>query len=296
MAHPTMPPNALAYLQIVAGAVLLSTGSAAIKATSFNAFELAGVRAVVIVAFMVVAVRPRLAVFDRSLLPAALAHGVTTILFMLGNKLTTAATAIFLQYTAPLYLLLLGPWLLKEPVARRDFGYVAVLLVGMVLLLLNPPARAATAPNPLLGGLVAACCGVTWAFTTLTMRGLARDPRAGFERTMASIVVANVTLACVLLPLFPPPATAVWQDFGIAAYMGVLQLGAAFVLISLGLRRVTALEGALLLLIEPVLNPLWVWLLHREAVGPASLAGGLLILATTGVRALHNARRAAPPV
>jgi DME family drug/metabolite transporter len=288
-----MKPNPLAYLQIVGGALLLSTGSAAIKATSFSAFELAGVRAVVIVLFMALVVRPRRAVFDRSLLPAALAHGVTTILFMLGNKLTTAATAIFLQYTAPLYLLLLGPWLLKEPVARRDFAYVAVLLVGMVLLLLNPPARAATAPNPLLGGIIAACCGVTWAFTTLTMRGLARDPVAGFERTMASIIVANVVLACVLLPLFPPPVTAGWQDYGIAAYMGILQLGTAFILISLGLRRVTALEGALLLLIEPVLNPLWVWLAHRESIGLASLAGGLLILATTGVRALHNARRAA---
>ena len=287
-----MKPNVLAYLQIVAGAVLLSTGSAAIKATGFNAFELAGVRAVVIVAFMVVAVRPRLAVFDRSLLPAALAHGVTTVLFMLGNKLTTAATAIFLQYTAPLYLLLLGPWLLKEPVARRDFAYVAVLLVGMVLLLLNPPARAATASNPVLGGIIAACCGVTWAFTTLTMRGLARDPVAGFQRAIAAIIVANVALAAVLLPLFPPPAATPWQDFGIAAYMGVFQLGLSFILITLGLRRVTALEGALLLLMEPVLNPLWVWLVHREAVGTAGLVGGLLILATTGVRTLHNAHRA----
>jgi len=287
-----MKPDALAYLQIIAGAVLLSTGSAAIKATSFNAFELAGVRAVVIVLFMVLAVRPRLALFDRSLLPAALAHGVTTILFMLGNKLTTAATAIFLQYTAPLYLLLLGPWLLKEPVARRDFGYVAVLLVGMVVLLLNPPARAATASNPVLGGIIAACCGVTWAFTTLTMRGLARDPVAGFQRTIAAIVVANVVLAGVLLPLFPPPASTPWQDFGIAAYMGVFQLGLSFILITLGLRRVTALEGALLLLMEPVLNPLWVWLVHREAIGAAGLTGGLLILATTGVRALHTARRA----
>lgn len=179
-----------AYLQIVAGAVLLSTGSVAIKATEFTAFELAGVRAVVIVLFLGLAVRPRLAVFDRSLLPAALAHGITTILFMLGNKLTTAATAIFLQYTAPLYLLLLGPWLLKEPVSRRDVAYVALLLVGMVMLLLNPPARVVTAPNPVLGGIIAACCGVTWAFTTLTMRGLARDPVAGFERTIASIIVA----------------------------------------------------------------------------------------------------------
>ena len=284
-----MKPAPLAYLQIIAGAVLLSTGSAAIKATGFTAFELAGVRAVVIALFMALAVRPALRLFDRSLLPAALAHGLTTVLFMWGNKLTTAATAIFLQYTAPLYLLLLGPWLLKEPVVRRDIGYLAVLLLGMVMLLLNPPARMATAPDPVLGGIVAACCGVTWAFTTLTMRGLARDPAAGFQRAIAAIIVANIALAAVLLPVAPPQSTQ-WLDYGIAAYMGIFQLGLAFILLSLGLRRVTALEGALLLLVEPVLNPVWVWVLHREPVGPLSVIGGLLILATTGARAVHNAR------
>jgi len=283
-------PQALAYLQIICGAVLLSSGSAAIKATQFDAFQLAGVRAVVIVVFMAVAVRPALRFFDRRLLPAALAHAATTVLFMLGNKLTTAAMAIFLQYTAPLYLLLLGPWLLKEPVTRRDVAYVAMLLVGMVMLLLNPPARAATASNPVLGGIVAACCGVTWAFTTLTMRGLARDPQAGFQRTIASIIVANAALALVLLPLFPPGAAARALDFGLAAYMGVLQLGTAFILVTLGLRRLTALEGTLLLLIEPVLNPIWVYFVHGETLGVWSLAGGALILATTGARAVVNAR------
>ncbi len=287
-----MKPQAVAYLQILCGAVLLSTGSAAIKATQLDAFQLAGLRAVVIVLFMAAAVRPALRLFDRSLLPAALAHGATTILFMLGNKLTTAAVAIFLQYTAPLYLLLLGPWLLKEPVARRDVGYVAVLLLGMVMLLLNPPTRAATATNPMLGGIIAACCGVTWAFTTLTMRGLARDPVAGFERTIASIIVANVILAVVLLPFHPPGAAARPIDFGLTAYMGILQLGAAFILVSLGLRRVTALEGALLLLIEPVLNPIWVYLVHGERLGVWNFVGGALILAAAGGRAIANARRA----
>lgn len=288
-----MPSTALAYVQLLAGAFLLSTGSAAIKATSLSAPALAGWRALVIVIFLALAVRPALRHFDRRLLPAALAHGVTTLLFMWGNKLTTAATAIFLQYTAPIYLLLLGPWLLKEPVARRDFGYVGLLLVGMLLLLFHPPAARATAPNPVLGGAIAALCGVAWAFTTLTMRGLARDPVAGFERTIGSIIVANLALAVGLLPFFgfteglPAP-----RDLGIATYMGVLQLGLSFILITLGLRRVSALEGALILLIEPVVNPLWVWLVHAEAPGPWSLAGGALILLGTGSRIVVNARRA----
>ena len=280
-----MPPSVLPYFQLIAGAVLLSTGSTAIKATGFSAVQLAGWRALVIAVFLMLAVRPPRRLFTRALLPAAVAHGATTLLFMWGNKLTTGATAIFLQYTAPLYLLLFGPWLLKEPVAKRDYLFVAVLLLGMILLLAHPPARAATAPNPVLGGIVAACCGVTWSLTTLTMRGLARQPAFGFERTIASIIVANVALAVGLLPLFGftdglPPL----RDLGIAAYMGVFQLGSAFILISLGLRRVTALEGALLLLVEPVLSPAWVWLVHGEALGGWSLVGGSLILLATALR------------
>lgn len=288
-----MPSTALAYLQLIAGALLLSTGSVAIKATALDAPALAGWRALVIVAFLLLAVRPARHCYDRSLLPAALAHGITTLLFMWGNKLTTAATAIFLQYTAPLYLLLLGPLVLKEAVAKRDFAYVGLLLVGMVLLLLHPPAAGVTAPNPLLGGVVAACCGVTWACTTLTMRGLARDPVAGFQRTIASIIVANVALALGLLPFYGfAEGLPAARDLGIAAYMGVFQLGLSFILITLGLRRVNALEGALILLIEPVVNPLWVWLVHAEVPGVWSLAGGLLILLGTGSRILSNARRA----
>lgn len=280
-----MRASLTAYLQLISGAVLLSTGSTAIKATSFSAVQLAGWRALVIVVFLALAVRPARQLYTRALLPAAAAHAVTTLLFMWGNKLTTAATAIFLQYTAPLYLLAFGPWLLKEPVQRRDYVFVGILLMGMLLLLAHPPARAATAPNPVLGGLVAACCGVTWALTTLTMRGLARQPELGFERTMASVIVANAALAAMLLPLFGfsdgPPAP---RDLGIAVYMGVFQLGLAFILISLGLRKVTALEGSLLLLMEPVLNPLWVSLVHGEPLGGWSLLGGALILLATGLR------------
>jgi len=95
----------------------------------------------------------------------------------------------------------------------------------------------------------------------------------------------------VLLPLFPPGAEARLLDFGLAAYMGTLQLGVAFILVTLGLRRVTALEGTLLLLIEPVLNPIWVYFVHAEALGLWSLAGGALILAATGARAVASTRR-----
>ncbi len=284
-------PIWVAYVQILTGALLLSTGSTIIKAVSFNVLELAGWRALVISIFLLLVIRPPRQCWDRQLLPAALAHAATTLLFMWGNKLTNAATAIFLQYTAPLYLLLLGPWLLKEPVARREIGFVSLIGVGMILLLLAPAHVTRTAPNPVLGGAVAAVCGVTWAFTTLTMRGLSRRVPDGFQRAIAAIIVANVALSAGLLPLVGIPAHASVADWGLVAYMGVFQLGSAFILISLGLRRVTALEGALLLLLEPVLNPLWAWVVHGEVPGLPALMGGGLILSSSALRALTMTRR-----
>ena len=283
------PPPLLAYVQILCGAVLLSTGSTVIKAVSFTAFELAGWRALVIAVFLTLVVRPPRACWDRQLLPAALAHAVTTLLFMWGNKLTSAATAIFLQYTAPIYLLLLGPWLLKEPVTRRDTACVLLIGAGMVMLLLKPAEASATASDPFLGGLVAAVCGVAWAFTTLTMRDLSRRIPDGFQRAIAAVILANIGLSMALLPVVGVPASATLLDWTLVSYMGIFQLGSAFILISLGLRRVTALEGALLLLLEPVLNPFWAWGVHGEVPDSAALTGGALIVLASALRALANA-------
>lgn len=289
MSTPAKPPL-IAYAQVLCGAVLLSTGSTVIKAVSFNALELAAWRALVIASFLAIAIRPSRACWDRTLLPAAFAHAITTLLFMWGNKLTSAAVAIFLQYTAPLYLLLLGPWLLREPARRTDPAFVLVLLGGMLLLLIGPAPRSQTATNPQLGALVAGTCGIAWAFTTLTMRQLSRRVPDGFQRAIAAVILANMGLAVLLLPWVGWPAAASPRDWSLVAYMGVFQLGCAFILISLGLRRITALEGALLLLLEPLLNPIWAFLIHGEIPGPLVLAGGILILLASAGRVMMNAR------
>lgn len=273
-----------AYIQLVLGTVLLSTGATVIKATTLGALELAGWRALVIATFLALAVRPRLTAFDNTLLPVIATHVATTILLMWANKLASAATAVFLQYTAPVYVLLLSPLALGERVRPRDLAYVGVLLCGMALLISHPGAASRTAPNPALGALVAAAAGCCWGLSTLAMRGLARRAD-GFERTIAAVIVANAALAATLLPALGWPAHAGNADAGWVLYMGIVQLGTAFLLISRAMQRLSALESALLLLIEPVLSPVWVWLVHSEVPGATSLAGGALILAATAWRA-----------
>jgi drug/metabolite transporter (DMT)-like permease len=211
------------------------------------------------------------------------------LLFVAANKLTTAANTIFLQSTAPLYLLLLAPWVLREPVQRRDLLFMASVAAGLVTILAGGQPALDSAPNPALGNAVAACSGVSWAFTLLGLRWASQAPRA--ELLPTALVAGNLLTFLVALPLAFPVERASAADGAIVAYLGVFQIGLAYVCLGAGVRRVSALEASLILLLEPALNPLWAWLLHGEAPGLRVLIGGVAILAATTVRTVVDARR-----
>lgn len=291
-------------LAILLTAVLFSTGGAAIKATTLTSWQVAsfrsGVAALAVWLLLPAARRwPRPRVWL-----VAVAYAGTMVFFVMGNKLTTAANTIFLQSTAPLYVLLLAPWLLAEPVRRRDVAFMAALAVGMGLFFVGVEAPRDTAPDPRAGDLLAAAAGVCWAFTVMGLRWLGRgdedeDRAAGGEAPTprqlraqgASAVVVGNVLACVaLLPWALPVAQARVVDWGLIAFLGVFQIGVAYVLLTRALRRVAAFEASLLLLVEPVLNPVWAWWIHGEVPGPWALTGGALILGATAVKTWVDAR------
>jgi drug/metabolite transporter (DMT)-like permease len=210
------------------------------------------------------------------------------ILFVLANKLTTAANTIFLQSTAPLYLLLLGPWLLHEPVRRRDLTFMAVLAAGLLMVLAGSTPAAATAPHPTLGNVLAAGSGVAWASTIIGLRWVGRSPHPGVVPT--ALVLGNMVTFAVALPGALPVAGTAAADWALIVYLGVFQVGVSYVLLSSGVRHIGALEVSLLLLLEPALNPIFAWLVHGESPGAWPLAGGALILVATTVRGALDAR------
>jgi drug/metabolite transporter (DMT)-like permease len=215
-------------------------------------------------------------------------YAVTLVLFVAANKLTTAANAIFLQATAPVYILLAAPWLLREHIRREDVPFMLAVAAGMAAFLLGGDPPVASAPDPPAGNLAAAASGVTYALTVMGLRAVARaDPGA----TLNTIVSGNLVAAAVCLPAGWPVAGAVPSDWVALAWLGVFQLGLAYVCLSKGVRHVTALEASLLLLAEPVLNPVWAWLAHGERPGGWALSGGALIVAATLVRAMKGPNR-----
>ncbi len=273
-----------ARLAALAAALLFSTGGAAIKVAAFSAPQVASLRSGIAGVVLLAWYRRQL-VWTSWTAPASVAYAATLILFVAATKLTTAADAIFLQSTAPLYLLLLAPWLLREHVTRRDVVYLLAVAAGMVLCFGDQAGATATAQDPELGNLLALGAGLAWALTLIALRHLNRDgltPRAGAGITA---VVAGNALACfVALPWAVPLPHASGIAWMTILYLGVVQIGLAYVCLTTAMRRLPALEVSLLLLLEPALNPVWTWMVRGEAPGQWTVAGGAVIIGATAIR------------
>ncbi len=270
-------------LSVLAAAALFSTGGAAVKAASLSGWQVACFRAgiaTVAIYLMLPAARQRPTL--RTLLVGA-AHAITMILFVLSNKMTTAASSIFLQSTAPLYVLLLGPWLLHEKVKRRDLYFVALLVGGLSLFFVGLDPSSATAPRPFLGNILALAAGLFWGVTVMGLRLLSRpgESTAGNDSPAAATLWGNAFACLACLPFIFPVGTVSAVDLGVVFYLGIFQIGVAYVFLTKAIRHVPAFEASLLLFLEPVLNPIWAWLVHHEQPSAWSLAGGVVILAAT---------------
>jgi drug/metabolite transporter (DMT)-like permease len=217
-------------------------------------------------------------------------QAVTMILFVSSTKLTTAAHAIFLQSTAPLYVLALAPLVLREPVRRRDVAFLLAFLLGLCIIFVGDAPPTTTAPDPVTGNWLAVASGVAGACTVMGFRWTAREGTS----FGATLLAGNVIVTAVGLPMALPVVDASATDWAIVAFLGVFQIALSYALLSIGMRDVPALEASLFMLVEPALNPTWAWLVHGERVGAATLAGGGIVLATTVVKTAVDAARPAP--
>jgi DME family drug/metabolite transporter len=272
--------------KIIAAAVLFSTGGAAIKFCGFGAWQLAAFRATIAMTTILIVLPEARRGWSWRTLVVGIVYAATTLLYVQANKHTTAASAIFLQATSPLFILLLAPLLLGEHATRRDLWQMAVMGVGLGLFFLGHEQPQTTAPNPALGNVLASVCAVTWAFTVIGYRWLV----ARGSSVASAAVAGNLTAASVALIMAQPLVTGRPVDWAVVAFLGVCQLGIPYLFLARAVPRVRAIEVALFLLIEPVLNPIWAWLVHGETPGVATLAGGVLILSATALRTVLERR------
>jgi drug/metabolite transporter (DMT)-like permease len=295
-----MSPRSTARLQLLGAALLFSTGGAAIKAAEFEGWQIAsfrsGIAAVALWLMTPAARRGKLLrqaqgkLWQPALVGVAYAGCLT--LFVLANRLTTAANTIFLQSTAPLYLLFLGPWLLKEPIRRQDLSFMLAVGIGLAFFFIGVEEPAATAPDPERGNLLALASGFFWALAVCGLRWLGQDERRGSPA--AAVVSGNLTAFLVSLPMALPVGMHSVTDWGLILYLGVFQIALAYVFVTNAIQVIPALEASVILLLEPVLNPLWAWLVQREAPGAWALLGGAIILGATTYKSWSESRVTAP--
>jgi drug/metabolite transporter (DMT)-like permease len=268
-------------LAVLAAAILFSTGGAAIKATTLTSWQTASFRSgVAAVALFLLLPETRVR-WTARMAAVGLLYALTLILFVTANKLTTSANAIYLQAGTPLYVALFSPWLLKEPVARRDLAMFFPLAAGLALFFFGEPQVSRTAPNPPLGNIFAILSGLTFAFTLIGLR--AGEKHGESRSAVATVALGNLIAFLLALPL-ALPVHAQGIDFVAIGYLGVFQIGLAYTLLGAGLRHVTAVESSLLLLAEPALNPVWSFFAHGETPNLWSVSGGVLILGATIAR------------
>jgi DME family drug/metabolite transporter len=266
-----------AVLAVAGAAVLWSTGGLFIKLAPMPALAVACGRSLIAGLFYLALLRPNLRAARWT---TAATYAACIITFVSATKLTTAANAIFLQYTGPAYVLVLSPFLLDEPFRPIDGACVVLSLAGMSLFFVGQIET-----GQLLGNLLAIASGVFFALAIVLLR---REAKSGSGDALPSTTLGNLIAAAVTLPwaLKAAPEMLSLKGGGVLLYLGIVQLGLAYFLFVRGVRRVPAAEASLISMLEPVLNPVWVLIGFGERPGPWAIAGGAIVIAAVAIRTL----------
>jgi drug/metabolite transporter, DME family len=272
--------NATRYrLYLVATALFFSTGGAAIKSATLNGWQVASFRSGVAGLLLLAALPEARRGWSWRVLPVAAAYAATLVLFVLANRLTTSANAIFLEATAPLYVLLLAPLLLREPIRSTDLLYAAAVAGGLALFFISSEHAVATAPDPPTGNRLGLAAGLGWALTMIGLRWLGRTGKSG--AAVVPVVLGNLLACLAALPMALPVIAIRGSDLAVILYLGAVQIGLAYFLLTRAIGHVPAFEASAVLLLEPVMNPVWAWVVHHERPGNWALAGGAIIILAT---------------
>ena len=267
-----------AILFLILAAILWSTAGAFVKALDWGPVSILAGRGLFTTMLFLLYMRRLPRKVTRWTLLAAGCSLATQFLFVTSTKLTTAANAIFLQFTAPIYVVLLAYWLLREKPSRLDWIAMGLIFLGLLLFFGDQ-----LSPEGFYGNLLAVLSGVTSAIMMVSFRAQ-KDSSPEDSVLIASLVITIFG--------FPVLLRENWTitNWLTVAYLGVFQIGLAFILFTRSIKHIPALEANLIGTLEPVLNPVWVFLFLGESMGKSALLGGLVVLTGVLVSAVGSAR------
>ena len=267
-----------AIVQLVITAILWSSSGAFIKALDWQPVSILAGRGLFTSFLFLLYMRRLPKNLTRWTLLAAGGSLATQFLFVTSTKLTTAANSIFLQYTAPIYVVLLAYWLLREKPSRTDWLAMGLIFLGLLLYFGDQ-----LSPDGFYGNILAVLSGVTSAVMMVSFRAQKNSSPED------SVLIASLTIAIFGFPFVLKESWTITNWLTIA-YLGIFQIGIAFILFTKGIKHIPALEANLIVTLEPILNPVWVFLFLGERMGKSALLGGLVVLAGVIVSAVVSAR------
>ena len=263
-----------AVLYLIITAILWSTGGLLIKWISWNPLAIAGMRSAIAAALMWLYKRKMNFSWSWPQIGGAFFYAATVILSVTATKMTTAANAILLQYTAPIYVALLANWFLGEKTAKWDWIVIFTGLMGIALFFFDNLSA-----GGVWGNAVAIMSGIAYAGATLFLR------KQKDGSPLESLFLGNIITALIGFPFMfqSAPNAAGWLGL---LLLGVFQIGLSYLLYSYAIKHVTALDAIVIPIIEPILNPVWVLLFLGEVPAKWALVGGMLVLAAVAFRSI----------
>ena len=277
MKHWTEHQKGLAAVFLAA--LLWSSGGLFIKLVPYTPMQISFFRcSIAAVTFAIIFRKSVLRVNKLSILSSFFYAG-TLICYVIAMKTTTAANTIFLQSTAPIYVLIFEPILNKTNWEKANIITIAVCFVGMILFFLG-----GLEPGQLEGNLLALLSGIFFAALFL---GLKKNDK---QYQQNSIFVGNVIVAIICIPFLTTLQEIVFTDFWKVIYLGVFQIAIAYAFFSTGLKTVFAVEASIISMVEPVLNPVWVFIGYGEVPAVTAIIGGIIIITAITVRTIQMGR------
>lgn len=268
------------YLVVIA-VLLWSTGGLFIKSTTIDAYQVTFFRSLMAAVTVLILTRRQGLKIDGFGLFTSVIYALLLFLFVWATKKTTAANAIFLQYTAPIYILVLGPFIIGEKFHLRDLVTVVVVLAGMSLFFVGQLRL-----EDYQGNIAALFSGIFLGLYIM----LLRHPKAeGFNPAIA-VIYGNFLLALLTSPSgIAAVPTMTFMDWFAVTFLGIFQIGVSYILFIKGVRGGTRpLDASLIGFIEPLLNPVWVFIFVGERPSQWAVLGGAIIIAAI---AIHTTRQ-----
>lgn len=271
----------VAIFLLVVTALLWSMGGLFVKMINWHPLATAGMRSLISALTILFLIRKPKININVPFILGVVSYAAAGILFVSATKLTTAANAILLQYTAPVYVAVLGAVFLKEYVRKSDWLCIAITLAGMTLFFVDKLSA-----GNLIGNLLAILDGIAFALIAVCLR---RESSSAIHMVFwGNVLIAIVGFPFILCTDFDP------QSLISVTFMGVFQFGISYVLYTIAIKKVTALEGVLIPVIEPIMNPLIVLAVTGEIPGKWALVGGLVVMASVTVRCIYTILRPVP--